>query len=67
MIKKKEAEKLISHYLKWLLHNSLLWKLMIKGRVLAKLLPFQLELLLQGNHTAQLKRESSTLYKKWKN
>lgn len=42
-----------------------LLSLKIKER-LAKILPFLLELLFQGNQTAP-KDESSTLYKKWKN
>lgn len=37
---------------KWLLHNFLLRKLMIQGKALAKILPFQLELLFHSNQTA---------------
>lgn len=45
---------------KWLLHNFLLRKLMIRGKALAKILPFQLELLFHSNQTAP--RDDGKLY-----
>lgn len=62
----REKRKTNFSLFKWLLHNSFLWKLMIKGKAFAKILPFQLELLFQGNQ-AQEMRESFTVAKKRKN
>lgn len=40
---------------------------MIKRRVLAKILPFQLELLFQGNQPAQIDEGTLALYENQKN